>query len=194
MKYYTVVNEVEALQCEYQCVLWVGVCLSGGCDDNAAIKERSLSRETEHAHQEGRQKAVIDFTGVPRIKRKLRNTKGVGKSKFLLQCSTVLKELPRLVYEQKIGCFRFRQLDIYWECKKSWLSIAKKMLALVLWNAVMFRSKGWIQSMSCSLDEGGYILPSGEEMSSVLEIWLSCSAVVSVSVQGYFWYHFIMLK
>lgn len=55
MKYYTVVNEVEALQrayavcvcvyvqylCVRQCALlyeW-GVCLSGGCGDNAAIKK-----------------------------------------------------------------------------------------------------------------------------------------------------------
>lgn len=47
MKYYTVFNEVEALQrayavCACVCVrfvVWVGVCLSGGCGDNAAIKK-----------------------------------------------------------------------------------------------------------------------------------------------------------
>lgn len=54
MKYYTVVNEVEALQrayavcarmcAQYLCVrlcfvVRVGVCLSGGCSDNAAIKK-----------------------------------------------------------------------------------------------------------------------------------------------------------
>lgn len=63
MKYYTVVNEVEALQIAYAVcvcaasvcasVCRVEVCLSGGgedCGDNAAIKKWSLSRENEHSH------------------------------------------------------------------------------------------------------------------------------------------------
>lgn len=84
MKYYTVVNEVEALQrayavcmssvlvqCVYVCVCthvlcafvaWVGVCLSGGCSDNAAIKKWSLSRESEHVayvRERAREKGAI---------------------------------------------------------------------------------------------------------------------------------------
>ena len=64
MKYYTVVNEVEALQIAYAvcvCVCSKCVCFSvqsgglfvgggGDCGDNAAIKKWSLSRENEHSH------------------------------------------------------------------------------------------------------------------------------------------------